>query len=89
MARSLNINAFVPSGVRGVLLKLNAWYSSALAKMEGLHWEKRRRFKVSSTWGRNSSQSWRGHSMLTVAKAATKCSLKVAIVHSMVLTQWL
>ncbi len=89
MAGSLNINALVLSGARGALLKSNAPYSSALAEMERMHREKRRRFKVSLPWGRNSSQSWRGHSMLTVAKVVTKCSLKVAIMCSTALTQWL
>ena len=70
----------------GVLLKSNAPYSSVWVEMAGLQCEKRSKFKVSSTCGRNSSQSWRGHSMSTVARAAIKCSLKVAMVHSVVLT---
>jgi hypothetical protein len=37
--------------------------------------------KVSSTCGRSSSQSWRGQSISIVARAAMKCSLKVAMVH--------
>ncbi len=41
-------------------------------------------FNVSSTCGRNSSQSWRGQSISTVARAAKKCSLNVAMLDGLV-----
>ncbi len=83
------MRAFVPSGASGVLLKLKAPYTSWLAYILGLQCVKRSIFKVSSTCGRNSSQSWRGQSWLTVARAAMKCSLKVAIACSAALALWL
>jgi hypothetical protein len=46
-------------------------------------------FKVSLTCRRNSSQSWSRQSISTVARAAMKCSLKVAMVHLLALTRWL
>ncbi len=46
-------------------------------------------FNVSLTCGRNSSHSWRGQSVSTVARAAMQCSLKVAMACSVALTQWL
>ncbi len=67
----------MPRGERGVLLKSNGLLSLWLAEMRGLQWEKHNRLSVSLTCGRNLSQSWSGQSMLTVARAATKCSLKV------------
>ncbi len=36
-------------------------------------------FKVTSTCGRKSSQSWRGQRISMVTRAAMKCSLKVAM----------
>jgi hypothetical protein len=36
-------------------------------------------FNVSLTCRRNSSQSWRGQRISTVARAAMKCSLNVAM----------
>jgi hypothetical protein len=83
------MRAFVPSGASGVLLKLKAPYTSWLADILGLRHEKCSILKVSSTCGRNSSQSWRGQSWSTVARTAMKCSLKVAIAHSAVLALWL
>jgi hypothetical protein len=44
---------------------------------------------ISSTWGRNLSHSWSGHSMSTVARVATKYSLNVVIACSAALTLWL
>ncbi len=83
------MRAFVPSGASGVLLKLKAPYTSWLADIFGLQREKRSIFNVSSTCGRNSSQSWRGQSWSTVARAAMKFSLKVAIACSAALALWL
>ncbi len=83
------MRAFVPSGASGVLLKSKAPYTSWLADILGLWHEKLSIFNGSSTCGRNSSQSWRGQSWLTVARAAMKCSLKVAIACSVALAQWL
>ncbi len=83
------MRAFVPGGASDVLLKSKAPYTSWLADILGLQREKRSIFKVSSTCGRNSSQSWRGQSWSTVARATMKCSLKVAIACSVVLALWL
>jgi hypothetical protein len=46
-------------------------------------------FKVSLTCRQNSSQSGRGQSILMVAMAAMKCSLKVAMACLAALAQWL
>ncbi len=83
------MRAFVPSGASGVLLKLKAPCTSWLADILRLQHKNRSIFKVSSTCGRNSSQSCRGQSWSTVAKAARKCSLKVAIACSAALALWL
>ncbi len=83
------MRAFVPSGASGVLLKSKVPYTSWLADFLGLQREKHSIFNVSSTCGRKSSQSWRGQSWSTVARAAMKCSLKVAIACSAVLARWL
>ncbi len=82
------MRAFVTSGASGVLLKSMAPYTSWLADILRLRREKCSIFNVSSTCDRNSSQSWRGQSRSTVARAAMKCSLKVAIACSAVLA-WL
>ena len=50
---------------------------SWLAEILGLHWAKHKRLSMSSTCSRFTSQSWRGQNISTVAKAATKFSLKV------------
>ncbi len=63
--------------------------TSLLADLLGSRQEKQRRFSVSSTCGKNSSQSCRGHSLSTVASAAMKCSLNVVMARSEVLTRWL
>ncbi len=44
---------------------------------------------VSSTCGRNSSHSWSRQSISTVARAAMKNSLKVAMARSVALIRWL
>ena len=44
---------------------------------------------MSLTCGRNLSQSWRGQSISTVARAATKSYLKVPLTHLAALMQWL
>ncbi len=77
----------MPSGARGALLKSNGPLSWWLAEMRGLRREKHNRLSVCSTCGRNSSQGWSGQSMSTVARAATKCSLKVLMARSVALTQ--
>ncbi len=46
-------------------------------------------FNVSTTCGRNSSQSWRGQSISTVEKAAMKCSLNVAMARLAAFSQWM
>jgi hypothetical protein len=83
------MRAFVPSGASGVLLKLKAPYTSWLADILELQREKHSIFNVSSTYGRNSSQNWRGQSWLTVERMAMKCSVKVAIACSVALALWL
>jgi hypothetical protein len=83
------MRAFVRSGASGVLLKSKAPYTSWLADILGLQREKHSIFNLSSTCGRNSSQSWRGQSWSTVARGAMKCSLKVAIACSVALALWL
>ncbi len=60
-----------------------------LADLLGFRREKRSIFNVSSTCGRNSSHSWRGQCVSTVASAAMKCSLKVVMARSAALTRWL
>jgi hypothetical protein len=73
------IVVLVPSGASGVLLKSKLPWTSWLADYLGFRREKRSMFNVISTCGRNSSQSWRGQSISTVARAAMICSLNVAM----------
>jgi hypothetical protein len=73
----------------GILLKSKNPLTSSLADLLGSRQEKQRKFSMSSTCGKNSSQSCRGQSLSTVASAAMKCSLNVAMARLAALTRWL
>jgi len=80
------MSALVPSGAIGVLLKSNWPCNSSYAVLFGFCRDVRSMLSVICACGRNSSHSWIGKSMSTVASPAMKWCLKVWMALSAALT---